>query len=94
MLNTNMKHKEEIIMTMIKTRWYYEVCDCEGTIFDYFNNEDDAIECADKTFDNNKDNTDPDYCVHVYLIEEWFDEVDSRWRRDTEDIIHTAIKED
>lgn len=93
MTKTSKKREEEIIMTMIKTRKYYEVC-CDGEIFDTFDNEDDAVEYADKMFNDNKDDFAPDDCIHVYFVEEWFDVVDNRWRRNTEDIIHTAMREE
>lgn len=92
MFKPSMKREDEIIMGMVKERKYYEVR-CDREIFDTFDNEDDAIKYADKMFNDDKDDFAPDDCIHVYFVKEWFDVIGSRWRRDTEYIIHTAIKE-
>ena len=74
-------------------RTYYEVRDCDGEWLGIFDNEDEAVEYADETFKENKDDFEPDYCIHVYFVEEWFDNVYQRWRMSTDDIIHTALSE-
>ena len=74
-------------------RTYYEVCDCDGEIFGYFYNEDEAVKYADEIFNENKDDFDINYCIRVSFVEEWFDEIDNRWRTSTNEIIHTALSE-
>lgn len=74
-------------------RTYYEVRDCDGEWLGTFDNEDDSVKYADETFKENKDDFEPDYCIHVYFVEEWFDNVDQRWRTSTDEIIHTALSE-